>query len=68
MKQNNNDRYVNPRSIITYNQIAWQICTASEWRNINIDIWLNSENIKVILALATPFGMGISRWKRNDRR
>ena len=44
------------RSIITYNQIARQICTASEWRNFNVDIWLNSENIMVILALAMPFG------------
>ena len=44
-------------SIITYNQIAWKICTANEWRNFNIDIWLYSENIMVILALAMPFGM-----------
>ena len=68
VKQNNYDRYVNPRSIITYNQIARQICKASERRNFKIDIWLNSKNIRVVLALATPFGMGISQWKRNDHR
>ena len=40
----------------------------SAQKSTNIDIWLNKEQINMILDLATPYGMGISQWKRNDHR
>ena len=64
VKLNNNDRCIHMRFIITYNQFTRQICTSTEWRNFNINIWLNNENVMVILALATQYGMGISQWKK----